>query len=99
MARADVYRLADGSGLVLDVQSELLDPFNTRVVVPLMKRTTAPRPARGLNPVFLLGDEEYILVSQFLSAVPVAALGVPIGSLAAHQDQITRALDMVFQGV
>lgn len=99
MARGDVYRLADGSGLVLDVQSELLDPLNTRVVVPLMRRDSAPRPARGLNPVFLLGEEEHVLVTQFLSAVPVSALGVPIGSLGAHLDQITRALDMVFQGV
>ena len=36
MSRYDVYGLASGSALALDVQSDLLKPLNTRVVVPLM---------------------------------------------------------------
>jgi toxin CcdB len=35
MARFDVYENPDGPGSLLDVQAELLDPLNTRVVVPL----------------------------------------------------------------
>ena len=36
MARFDVYASPDGSGCLLDVQADLLDSLNTRVVVPLM---------------------------------------------------------------
>ena len=98
MARHDVYRLASGA-LVLDVQADLLEPLSTRIVVPLMARDAAPKPARHLNPVFLLGEAEVVMVTQFLAAVPLAEMGAPLGSLDAHHPQITRALDMAFQGI
>jgi toxin CcdB len=60
MARFDVYRNAGGTGYLLDVQSDLLRGFNTRVVVPLLPLTEFPKPAKRLNPVFevegILGD-------------------------------------------
>jgi toxin CcdB len=36
MARFDVYKGTRASGLLLDIQSDLLDEFGSRVVVPLM---------------------------------------------------------------
>jgi toxin CcdB len=99
MRRHQVYRMAGGRGLVLDLQSDLLEPLSTRVVAPLLPRAEAPKPARGLNPVFLIGEEEYVLVTQFLSAVLLAELGPPIGSLDAHHDEILRARDLLFDGL
>ncbi|HDZ52991.1 hypothetical protein LCGC14_0046800 [marine sediment metagenome] len=98
MPRHDVYALRDGA-LVLDVQADLLEPLKTRIVVPLLPRASAPKPARGLNPVFLLGETEMVMVTQFLAAVPLAEMGAALGSLDAHHDDITRALDMAFQGI
>lgn len=97
MARNEVLRLGDG--LVLDVQADLLDALNTRVVVPLMPRNAAPLPARGLNPVFVVDQMEYTMATQFLAAVPRSELGQAVGSLDAHHDDITRALDLLFQGI
>lgn len=58
MARFDVYRLV-GQGearFVLDVQANLLDELGTRIVVPLLSQKVAPKPAKRLNPVFVVDD-------------------------------------------
>ncbi len=96
MARFDLYP-AD-LGYLLDVQADLLDNLNTRVVVPVMPFAKAPRPASILNPVFDIHEEPHVMVTQFLSAVPLHVLGKPSGSLLTRSDQITRALDFLYQG-
>lgn len=97
MAQYDVYDLA-GVGLVVDVQSDLLDPLTTVVVVPFMARDTAPTPARRLNPVIEFEGQERVLVPQFMAAVQRSALQGPVGHIGEHRDAITAALDMVFHG-
>lgn len=98
MARFDVYKNPDGSGFLIDVQANLLDHLNTRVVVPLMLPNEAPSPANRLNPTFQIGDETVIMVSQFISAVPKSILNAPVTSLDSHDIEIIDAIDMVLQG-
>lgn len=99
MARFDAWPDPDGSGWLLDVQADLLRDLNTRVVVPLMPRDRAPLPAARLNPVLVVAGSEHVMVTQFLSAVPVAMLkGAPV-SLAGQAEQIMGALDMLLTGV
>jgi toxin CcdB len=98
MARHDLYRAPDGAGWWLDVQAEVLDLLNTRVVVPILPEAEAPVPAKRLNPVFEIEGERAVMVTQFLSAVPMRVLGRPVGSLAGRADEIGAALDMVFVG-
>lgn len=97
MARYDVYANPAG-GFVIDVQADLLDDLNTRVVVPLFTLAEAPLPARRLNPVFEIEGERCVMVTQLLAAIPVSALSTPITNLSPHHDEIIAALDMVFQG-
>jgi toxin CcdB len=99
MARFDIYPDPDGGGYLLDVQADLLDALNTRVVVPLMPADAAPTPAKRLNPVLTVQLGQYVMVTQFLSAVPVAVLPPPVGSLEAHDAAILDALDMLLTGV
>ena len=75
MARFDVYANPDGPGALLDVQADLLEALNTRIVVPLMPQDQAPAPARLLNPVFDIDGDPLVMVTQFLAAVPRHALG------------------------
>ncbi|WP_371229738.1 CcdB family protein [Roseovarius sp. 2305UL8-3] len=98
MAKYDVHAFPSGDGLLLDVQAELLDHLITRVVVPLLPKATAPQPAARLNPVFEINGEAYVMVPQFLAAVPRSALGDVVSNLEPEFAQITAALDMVFQG-
>lgn len=98
MPKYDVYPNPGGIGFVVDVQTDLLDGLATRVVVPLMPIKSALIPARLLNPVAEIDGDEHVMVTQFLSAVPAPPLGSPVANLAARADDITRALDMLFQG-
>ena len=97
MARYEVFRRVD-LGYLLDVQSDLLDLLTTRVVVPLMPLDQAPEPARRLNPVFDVEGQAHVMVTQYISAVSGAELGAVVTSLEERFDEITMALDMVFQG-
>lgn len=98
MARYDLFKAKAGRGYLLDIQSDLLDALNTRVVVPLMPLKIAPLPADRLNPVFRIRQKDHVMVTQFLTAVPIAILTSPAGNMAAQHDQIISAIDMLTQG-
>ncbi|SEK02598.1 toxin CcdB [Cribrihabitans marinus] len=98
MAKYDVFAGTQPGTLLLDVQSDLLGGLNTRVVVPLIPQGQAPVPARFLNPVVEIDGVPHVMVTQFLAAVPAGMLRDPVDSLAARADEVTRALDMLFQG-
>ena len=100
MARFDVYCLA-GRGetrFVLDVQVDLLDELGTRIVVPLLLQKVAPKPAKRLNPVFVVDDQPFIMMTQFMAAVPDRDLKKVVTSLSLYQDEITQAIDLLLTG-
>ena len=100
MGRFDVYAIPDdgGNSYVLDVQADLLQDLNTRVVVPLRPPHAAPKPARGLNPAFDIGGHSYLMLTQFIAALPSKELRQPVLSLVARSDDIMRAIDMLLVG-
>ena len=98
MARFDVYPNPNDDGFLLDVQTDLLAQLNTKIVVPLMPKTTAPQPAKRLNPIFDINHAPHVMVTQFIAAVPASVLKAPIANIADQADDITIALDMVFFG-
>ena len=98
MAHYDVYPNPGGAGLLLDLQTDLLDGMETRVVAPLVPRDTAPTPAKRLNPVFAVDGVEHVLLVQSLAAVPASLLATPVANLTGQADAVTHALDMVFHG-
>ena len=98
MAKYDVYPNPGGGGLLLDVQADLLDGLNARAVVPLIPLQAAPVPAKRLNPVFQIDEKPYVMVTQFLAAVPVSVLKSPVANLKAQFSEVTVAIDMLIQG-
>lgn len=96
MARFDLYR--DGDNFLLDVQADTLGDLNTRAVVPVRLPHQAPAPARRMNPLFQVEGQGYVMVTQFIAAIPESELQVPVANLAEHRDEITAALDFLFQG-
>lgn len=100
MARFDVHCLAgrDEVRFVLDVQADLLDELGTRMVVPLLSQEVAPKPAKRLNPVFVVDDHSFVMMTQFMAAVPVRNLKKIVTSLSIYQDEITQALDLLLTG-
>lgn len=98
MAQYDVFRNPEGSGYLLDVQSDLLDGLSTRLVIPLLPASQAPKPATRLNPVVSIGDESHIMVTQLMAAVPQKLLQTQVTSAAWMRDEITAAIDMLTHG-
>ncbi|MDT8439961.1 MAG: CcdB family protein [Wenzhouxiangellaceae bacterium] len=98
MARFDIFKLEGEAGYLLDIQSDLLSGLNTRVVVPLLSKPSAPSPAQRLNPVFSIDGQELVMATQYMAAVPAGELRSAAGNLAENQDEISAALDMLFLG-
>lgn len=99
MAQFDVHPLRRDGGLVIDCQSELLSNLTTRFVVPLTARQSGPEPAKRLNPIFKVGEQEYVMRTQFAATVPKRELGEAIVSLNARSFEIVGALDVLISGV
>lgn len=100
----DVYRHA-GPGSVdtpylMDVQADLLDVLDTRMVVPLRRRDrlAIARVPPDLMPMFDIEGVAFVLEMPKLAAVPARLLKRRVCSLAEHRAQITAALDFLFQG-
>jgi toxin CcdB len=97
MARFDVFRSRSGEELLLDCQSDMLDYFQTRFVVPLVHDGVATRTAR-LHPSFTIDGQKLIMATQLASAVDRRELGTRVANLSDHHDQIVAALDVLITG-
>ena len=104
MARFDLYanpgKHATTTPYLLDVQSDLLDGLDTRIVIPLRSLKTFPKVklSTRLTPVLTVNDEDLLLETPKMGAVPHRILKKPVTSLAGEQAQISAALDFLFQG-
>ena len=99
MPKYDVFANPSGDGYLLDVQADLLSDLNTRVVVPLLPTSRAPKPATRLNPIFDFEGQPVVLVTQFMAAVPTGILKIPVGRLDEEFEKVTSAIDMLIHGV
>lgn len=105
MAQFDVYpnpsKTSKGQyPYLVDIQSSLLNELATRIVIPLKKRSALGGDAmRGLTPETRFADQEFLLLTPQISAIPVKHLKSPVGSLSHFRDQIIGALDMAITGV
>lgn len=98
MARYDVFAARSEGNYLLDVQSDLLDNFKTRVVVPLLPAATVPPPMRRLHPIFEVNGRKLVMATHLIATVPASELGESRLNLTKHHDDIVAALDMLFQG-
>ncbi len=104
MARFDVYANpgshAKTTPYLLDVQSDLLDGLDSRMVIPLrsLEHFAKVKLPTRLTPVLTLMGGDFLLETPKMGAVPQRALKSPVTSLADEQPQITAALDFLFQG-
>lgn len=104
MARFDVYANpgshAATTPYLLDVQSDLLDGLDSRMVIPLrsLKHFPEVKLSTRLTPVLTIEGEAFLLETPKLGAVPQRVLKSPVTSLTQERDQITAALDFLFEG-
>jgi toxin CcdB len=86
--------------LLLDVQSDLLEPLNTRVIAPLSPAALAKsRVMAKLTPSLLIGNKEYVMVTPQLASISVRELGTIVGTVSRERAKIISALDLLITGV
>jgi toxin CcdB len=86
--------------LLLDVQSDLLEPLNTRVVVPLSPVTLArARAMEKLTPKFPVAGKEYVMVTPQLASISVRELGAIVDTVSSERARIIGALDLLITGI
>lgn len=98
MAQYDLYHLPETGGYLLDVQTDLMEVLDTRVVVPLVPEGAVRVVARAMNPRVEIEGAPFVLATQLLAAVPATMLRTPRANLSARAEEITRALDLVLHG-
>jgi toxin CcdB len=104
MARFDVYANpgshAATTPYLLDVQSDLLNGLDSRLVIPLrsLKHFPQVKLSAQLTPIFTIEGEACLLETPKMGAVPLRVLKSRVASLAEAQDQVNAAMDFLFQG-
>jgi toxin CcdB len=86
--------------LLLDVQSDLLQPLNTRVVVPLSPVVAAKtRSMQVLTPNISVAGKEYLMVTPQLAGISRHELGTIVDTVSSERTKIIAALDLLITGI
>jgi len=103
MAQFDVYQHKEANSvypLLVDIQHELLETLSTRLVVPLtpcaLYEGKAPQ---TMCPTIHLEQGAFIFMPQYMSSVPIQALGEKVGSIDTFREEVIRAIDLLMTGV
>lgn len=105
MAQFDVYPNPSNASkahypYLVDIQSSLLSEQATRIVIPLGQRSAWDGEAmRGLTPQISFADQELLLLTPQISAVPVKHLKRSVGSLSHARDQMVGGRSLVFDAL
>jgi toxin CcdB len=85
--------------LLVDIQSDLLEDLQTRVVVPLTKAAAlTKKPLAHLTPALSFDGEPYVLMTPQLAGIGRTELGTAVGSLASERQAILAAMDFLLRG-
>ena len=85
--------------LLLDVQTELLDELQTRVVVPMASADkSASKQISRLTPLLNIDGEDYLMLTPQLAGINKKELGKPIADLSSSRTEIVAALDFLVTG-
>lgn len=99
----DVHRNSSASDayapFLLNIQADLLDHLDSRVMVPLIAADQFGRRAHRLHPVFMIDRVEVVMATHLLAAVRTKTPGVIAGNLSSHRGMIVTAVDILWSGI
>ncbi|EEY3113673.1 type II toxin-antitoxin system toxin CcdB [Salmonella enterica] len=86
--------------LFVDVQSDIVDTPGRRMVIPLVSaRLLSDKVSRELYPVVHIGDDSYRLITTDMACVPASVTGEEVADLSHLENEITRAITLMFRGI
>ncbi|MDN2482637.1 CcdB family protein [Vibrio agarivorans] len=84
----------------VDVQCEILDTLNTRLVIPLtpveMLEKKAPT---HLCPVIHIDEGDFVILTHQIASVPTKILRDPVNDLSTFRNEIITAIDFLITGI
>lgn len=104
MPQFAVYRNASPGSreefpFLLDVQTDLLDDLESRVVIPLARaKEFTEFPAQYLVPIVVFLGKHYAVLTPQLAGVPRNELGPQMGNLAEQARCISTAIEFLLKG-
>ena len=104
MAQFDVYRNSNRATqkrvpYLLDVQSDLLSQFPTRIVVPLVSLKALGAPAERLHPAFRVEGRKVVMMTAQLAGIAKDLVRDRVTSLATRRFEIIAAIDFLISGI
>jgi toxin CcdB len=85
---------------LLDVQNDLLDDLETRVVVPLCPASMIKgRILRSLTPVLEIEGERFVMLTPQMAGIPKSELGAPVTRVEQYRFEIIAAIDFLLTGI
>ena len=99
MARFDIYenhgKHTGTTPYLLDVQSDLLDGLDSRMVIPLrhLEHYQNIQLPTLLTPVLTIKGQDFVLETPKMGALPKRVLKTPVTSMIDMRVQIVEALD------
>ena len=100
MAQFDVYKNPNPSTAkeypyLLDIQNDLLQNLNTRVVVPLSFNTT---PIKHLMPQFTINNQKVTMLTPQIAGVSKTLCKKIVTNLKDKRNEILDAIDFMING-
>ncbi|MBT9433425.1 CcdB family protein [Candidatus Sodalis endolongispinus] len=85
----------------IDVQAEMLEHLNTRLVMPLTQKTNSNSQVKMLAPVVTIEQVDYVVLANMITTTDVKNLKDENAVMdASHiSDQLVAAIDMMILGI
>ena len=104
MSQFSVYANADAASrrsipCWLNVQSDLIDTAESRVVVPLIAPERAGPSVGSLMPTLTVAGKQMVMDTAQITNVPMQMLGRRVADLSADRLTIIGALDFLTHGI
>ena len=100
MAQFDVYKNENQLTnqkvpYLLNIQNDLLDSINTRVVIPLVKDM---KDFKGLTKEFIIENQKVYLITSQLGAVHKNELKTKVTTLQNQKEDVKNSIDFLIYG-
>ena len=84
----------------VNVQSDLLDELNSRIVIPLSSlKSLENKNVKRLCPIIKVEDKSFVLLTHQLTSVPKSILKKESISLETYRYEILGAIDLLLTGI
>ena len=84
---------------LLDVQSPLLDTLETRLVIPVARKSSFTKSILNrINPVIKIDNIDYLVLTQQMAAIHGKSIGDIIEHVSIDRNEILSAIDFIITG-